>query len=125
MSRRRLVGLAGGVGFLLAGVSAAVSSQLTTGALGVWASFVGTLAAGAAITGWLASRTPSPEQSSGAGPAPAAKLDPVVVLRGPGSSRRAHVGDVHVGDVSADRGGQAAGVNYGTVSRSADRGRHL
>lgn len=124
MSRRRPVGLAGGFGFLLAGVSAAASSQLTSGALWVWATFAGTLAAGAAITGWLVSRTTPPEQSSGAGPVPPAKPEVEAAPRGRDSGGRAHLGDVYVGDVSANRGGQAIGVNYGTVSRSADRGRH-
>jgi hypothetical protein len=88
--------MGGAVSFVAAAVAGVVSNQ-PGGHMGwAWVAFGIVLALGAAVTGWTAYRT----TTSGTAHV--------------GSGAVTHCDDVRVGGVSAD-GGQAVGVNYGSM----------
>jgi len=106
MSARWVAALGGAVSFVMAGVAGVVGNQLSKDAGWVWVAFGITLVLGAAVTGWTACRT--------------TKLGGTAHRGGPRAGDGRHAGDATVGKVSAD-GGQAAGVNYGTMTQTHRR----
>ena len=77
-----------------------LGNQITKDAVWAWVAFAVVLVVGALITGWAALRAAASGDAAGSG----------------GGVR--HTGNVTVGDVSAGKGGQAAGVNYGTMTQA-------
>jgi hypothetical protein len=106
VSARWVAALGGAISFVVAGVAGVMGNQLSKDAGWVWVAFGIILILGAAVTGWTAYRT---AKSGGA------------AHRGdPHAGEVTHVGDATVGKVSAD-GGQAVGVNYGTMTQAHRR----
>jgi hypothetical protein len=106
VSARWVAALGGAVSFVVASVAGVVGSQLGKDAGWAWVAFGIILILGAAVTGWAAYRT--------------AKSGGTALLCGPRAGNVMHAGDATVGTVSAD-GGQAAGVNYGTMTQTHRR----
>lgn len=100
MSARWAAALGGAVSFVVAGVAGVLGNQITKDAGWAWFAFAAVLVFGALVTGWAAHRAAASGDSS----------------RRDGGGR--HIGNVTVGDVSAGKGGQAVGVNYGTMSQT-------
>lgn len=103
MSTRWVAALGGAVSFVVAAVAGVVGNQLSKDIGSAWLAFGIVLILGAAITGWMAYRTVERESAAHRGG-----------LCGGGM---VHSGDASVGKVSAD-GGQAAGINYGTMTQT-------
>lgn len=105
MSAGWVAALGGSFSFVLAGVAGVAGNQLQDAGW-AWVAFGITLILGAVVTGWTAYRT--------------AKSGSTAHPGGPRAGDVTHVGDAMVGRVSAD-GGQAAGVNYGTMTQTHRR----
>ncbi len=101
MSARWVAALGGAVSFVVAVVAGVVGNELRDTSW-AWLAFGITLVLGALVTGWTAYRT--------------AKSGSISSHGGPRAGDLKHVGDATVGEVRAD-GGQATGVNYGTMSQ--------
>lgn len=106
MSARWVAALGGAVSFVMAGVAGVVGNQLSKDAGWAWVVFGIALILGAAVTGWTAYRT--------------AKSGGLAHCGRPRAGDVMHSGDATVGKVSAD-GGQAAGVNFGTMTQTNRR----
>jgi hypothetical protein len=99
MSTRWVAALGGAASFVVAAIVGVVGSQLGTNAGWAWLAFCVALILGGAVTGWTAYRIAKSGSVAHCG----------------GDVR--HAGDATVGRVSAN-GGQAAGINYGTMSQT-------
>jgi hypothetical protein len=103
VSARWIAALGGAVSFVMAAAAGVAGNQLSKDAVWAWVAFGITLILGSAVTGWVAYCT---IKSDGAGHSGGLRAGEVV-----------HVSDAIVGEVSAV-GGQAAGVNYGTMTQT-------
>jgi hypothetical protein len=105
VSARWIAAVGGAASFLMAGVAGVVGNQLKDAGW-AWVASGLILILGAAVTGWAAYSTAKPGSVAHHG--------------GPRAGEVTHGGDATVGKVSAD-GGQATGVNYGTMIQTHRR----
>jgi hypothetical protein len=105
MSRRWVTAVGGAVTCVTAGAAGAAGGQIGDGGMWTWVALVMTLLVGGVATAWVALRTGTADDT---GPTPAPPGD--------AAGKVVHESGTTVGDVTASDGGQAVGVNYGTMT---------